>query len=231
MRNTAGNILWGIAFILVGIGFAGNAFGIWNFELFFDGWWTLFIIVPCGISLVQHGPKAGTVIGLIIGLMFLLSEQNIIRNVSVFQLIVPMIFVAIGVSFIFRNKTPEFRETKEKFVNFNIPNSGGMQDFTAVFGARKVNYQNEVFSGASVNAVFGGVEIDLRNAVINENVRINASAIFGGIDIFVPSNVTVKVSSTPIFGGVSNKVPAPYGDAPCILYINAVCMFGGVEIK
>ena len=36
-------ILWGVVLVLVGGIFALNAFGITNFEVFFDGWWTLFI--------------------------------------------------------------------------------------------------------------------------------------------------------------------------------------------
>lgn len=28
-----------------------NAFGITDIELFFDGWWTLFIIVPCLVGI------------------------------------------------------------------------------------------------------------------------------------------------------------------------------------
>ena len=50
-------ILWGIALIAVGSIFALKAFGVTNVEIFFDGWWTLFIIVPC---LVGISGKAGT---------------------------------------------------------------------------------------------------------------------------------------------------------------------------
>ena len=38
-------VLWGIVLISVGVIFALNAFGITDIEIFFDGWWTLFIIV------------------------------------------------------------------------------------------------------------------------------------------------------------------------------------------
>ena len=34
------NILWGIAFIVVGLILAVNAIGITNIDIFFDGWWT-----------------------------------------------------------------------------------------------------------------------------------------------------------------------------------------------
>ena len=73
--------------------------------------------------------------------------------------------------------------------------------------------------------------MDLRMARIERDVRIDATAIFGGIEIYVPANVVVKVMSTPVLGGVSNKAMAPT-EVPChTLYINATCVFGGVDIK
>ena len=55
MKNIT-KILWGTALIAVGGIIALNAFEITGIELFFDGWWTLFIIVPC---LVGISGKAG----------------------------------------------------------------------------------------------------------------------------------------------------------------------------
>ena len=46
-----GNKLWGILLIVLGVIFGGNATGLFNINIFFDGWWTLFIIIPCFISL------------------------------------------------------------------------------------------------------------------------------------------------------------------------------------
>ena len=42
----AGNILWGIVLIVIGVIFALNALDITSIDIFFDGWWTLFIIIP-----------------------------------------------------------------------------------------------------------------------------------------------------------------------------------------
>ena len=73
--------------------------------------------------------------------------------------------------------------------------------------------------------------MDLRMAVIERDIRIDATAVCGGIDILVPSNVMVRVMSVPVLGGVSNKAPAPT-EIPChTLYINATCVFGGVTVK
>ena len=52
-------ILWGIALVVIGGIFALNAFGVTDIHIFFDGWWTLFIIVPCliGISAKEKRPE------------------------------------------------------------------------------------------------------------------------------------------------------------------------------
>ena len=47
----------------------------------------------------------------------------------------------------------------------------------------------------------------------------------------MPDDVTVKVRSTPIFGGVSNKTKNDSSDHAKTIYIDATCIFGGVEIK
>ena len=70
----------------------------------------------------------------------------------------------------------------------------------------------------------------LREANITQDQIINATAVFGGIDIIVPSNVNVKVKSNSIFGGVDNKIIINKENAPTI-YVKAFCLFGGVEIK
>ncbi len=87
-------------------------------------------------------------------------------------------------------------------------------------------------TGTTLTAVFGGVKCDLRKAIINENQVINCSSIFGGIDIYVPTDVKVKIKSSSIFGGVSDdrKEKNEKEDAKTI-YINATCIFGGVEVK
>ena len=79
--------------------------------------------------------------------------------------------------------------------------------------------------------MFGGVKCDLRNAIIDSDVVINASSTFGGIEIYVPSNVKIKIKSMPIFGGVENKAKTKTDENSHTIYINGTAVFGGVEIK
>lgn len=232
MRNRLSSILWGTLFIIAGIGFVGNAFNIWNFELFFDGWWTLFIIIPSGISIIQNGPKPFAVCMFVIGVLILLSCIGIFDYSIIEKLLLPIIFIIIGVSII--GKSGGMRINKQLLISDGeMPVNTAMREYAAVFSTQSIMYnENEVFEGVSLNSIFGGMELDLRSCIINQDVVIDTTAIFGGMDIFLPKDVNVKVSSTPIFGGVSNKTRgASYIPGVPTVYINAVCMFGGVDIK
>ncbi|MEG1742529.1 MAG: hypothetical protein RR237_06575, partial [Acetivibrio sp.] len=101
MKPRISNLLWGLFFVVLGVGFAGNAFGFWNFTLFFAGWWTLFIIVPCFISIIENGPNTGSIIGLLIGLLLLLTRQGFLDGDIIGKLLVPIILVVIGLGIMF----------------------------------------------------------------------------------------------------------------------------------
>ena len=223
-----GNVLWGVVLIVIGLIWAGNAFGITHINVFFDGWWTLFIIIPCFIGLFNEREKTGNIIGLLIGILLLLCCRDVIDFGTIWKLILPIILVTIGISLIFKdtfNKkvNEEIKKLKEK-----IKKEDG---YCATFSGQKANFEGEEFKGTNLTAVFGGVDCDLRKAIINEDQVINCSAIFGGIDIYVPENVKVKVKSNSIFGGVSDKKTHSSSDNAKTIYVNANCVFGGVDIK
>ena len=58
MKNLKRTI-WGIILVLAAIIIALNSFNIIDFDLFFDGWWTLFIIVPSFVGLIENKNKGG----------------------------------------------------------------------------------------------------------------------------------------------------------------------------
>lgn len=221
-------ILWGIALIVVGGIFALNAFGITDIELFFDGWWTLFIIVPCFVGIFSEREKTGNIIGLIIGVFLLLCCQNVLGFDMLWKLAVPAIIVIIGIKLIFG---AIFGDKATKIIEASRQNGDNIKISCATFSGQNLNFDGEQFNGAELTAVFGGVKCDLRNAVIEKDCAITATSIFGGIDIFVPDYVNVKVNSNSIFGGVSDKNHRSTVQGAVTVYINATCVFGGVEIK
>ena len=97
MKLSRTDLFWGIALIVIGIGFGGEALGLWNFEVFFNGWWTLFIIVPCLTNMFESGIKRSNTIGLTIGSLLLLSSWNVVPE----ELVVSLLLVVIGGVLIF----------------------------------------------------------------------------------------------------------------------------------
>lgn len=225
MKKTS-NLLWGVLFIVIGVIFGLNALEITNINIFFKGWWTLFIIIPSFIGLFNEKEKTGNIIGLIIGLYLLLASNNIVKFELIFKLILPTILVIIGLSLIFKDTINA--KVKKEIKKLNKTND---KEYYATFGAQTLNYDNEEFKGCDMNAVFGGITCELQEAIIKEDSIINASSIFGMITVKVPKDVKVKITSTPIFGGVSDERKEKNNDSKKVLYINAICLFGGVEIK
>ena len=225
MKKTS-NLLWGTLFIIIGLIFGLNALEITNINIFFDGWWTLFIIVPCFIGLFNEKEKTGNIIGLIIGICLLLASNNIIRFEIIWKLMFPSILVIIGLSLIFKDTINS--KVKKEIKKLNKTND---KEYYATFGAQTLNYDKEEFKGCDMNAVFGGITCELQESIIKDSAVINATSIFGIITIKVPKDVKVKITSTPIFGGVSDEREEKNNDSKKILYINATCLFGGVEIK
>lgn len=246
MRNRIGNVLWGLVFITIGIGFLGNILWGWNFELFFDGWWTLFIIVPCGISIIQRGPGIGNLVGISIGILLLLSELYDSYNFG--QLIVPAIFIIIGLHIILKNngyyhKGREFHEQTKRVKD--IPNEQNNHTYykgdtyqrssykgnqaTSVLTSKVIDFNEQLFEGITLNSVLGAITLDLRKAEIKDHSYIDVAVVLGGVDIVVPTDVEVRVEQVPILGGVSNK---PYtGNYTSVIYLNATCILGGVSIN
>lgn len=109
-----------------------------------------------------------------------------------------------------------------------------MPDYFSLFGGVKAKNTSPNFTKASATAIFGGVELDLTEAVIAGNEAIlDCFAAFGGIDIKVPTNWKVISNGIPLFGGFENKT-VNFQNPPAEekrLIIKGMAVFGGIDIK
>lgn len=225
MRNTR-RIVWGIIFIAAAVVLVLNSFNIIEFDLFFDGWWTLFIIVPSIAGIFEKNNKTESIVGLGIGILFLLCAQNIIDWDMVWKIALPVVIATIGIKMIIS----AFKKTKgSKRVSHIEIKNGHSQRGIAIFSGTELDFDSVVFEGADLVAVFGGVDCDLRGAIIDQDCVINAACVFGGIDIKVPDNVQVINNSATVFGGIDVHKNNP--TATHKLYIEGACIFGGIDIK
>ena len=104
-----------------------------------------------------------------------------------------------------------------------------MNEYNAIFSSENLNFKDNSVSNMELSAIFGGLKLDLREAKIPNDLLIETSSIFGNIEILVPDDVCVKTTGTNIFGGVTNKYES--NDSKKVIYIENLCLFGGLDIK
>lgn len=223
MRKRISSTLWGLLFIVLGIGIAGDIAGAWNFWQLVEGWWMLIFIIPALFSIIEHGIRIGNTIGLFFGVALFACCQGYLPWVLLYKLLVPAVIILIGLVMVLKNL---FHLSMNRV---KVPNSMRTEELV-VFSGKNLIVTDE-FYGIDADSVFGGLTIDLRRARISEDISIDATAVFGGVDIFLPENVTVKISDTSLFGGCSNSRGNHTGAGGPVVYVNAIALFGGVEVK
>ena len=217
----------GFLLIFIGLILGLNAFGITNINLFFSGWWTLFIIIPSLVGLINDKEKTSSLIFLIIGVWLFLAERDLIEYELLIKLLLPVILISIGLLLVFKDVL-SINGKEIKKINANNKESN---NYIAVFGSQDLKFEDEKVENLDLKSLFGGIKLDLRDAKIEKDIVINTLSVFGGIDIYVPDDVKVKVSSTPFFGGVEVKRKKQSNNKEITIYLNSVCIFGGVDVK
>ncbi|MFJ1752135.1 DUF1707 domain-containing protein [Kitasatospora sp. NPDC088134] len=102
----------------------------------------------------------------------------------------------------------------------------------AVFGAAVRKGRWRVGSHLKAVAVFGGVEIDLTDAVFESpEVVIEVVAVFGGVEVRVPENVSLHGGGTGIFGGFEVREQTSADPNAPVVRIKGAAVFGGVEAR
>jgi LiaF transmembrane domain/Cell wall-active antibiotics response LiaF, C-terminal len=212
-----------LGLILVGLGvlFLLDQAGTIEAGEVIGDWWPLAVIAVGGVQLVEQ-PRApvGPLIVIGVGVILLLTQLDIVAD-DVWRYVWPVALVIVGLIFLLRR--PGARAP-----------AGRPEDVvrtTAIFSGNEVVSTSQRFQGGSATAIFGGVDLDLRQARLDpDGATLAVTAVFGGVDVIVPRGWRVETSGTPIFGGIDTKVDAPAEDGPS-LKVDSTVLFGGAELK
>ncbi len=223
-------IIWGIVLVLIGIVVGIYALDIWEgFNIFFDGWWTLLIIIPCFVFLITERQKLVSFIGICIGVFLLLCSLDILDYNMIWKLGIPLAIIIIGVRMICRGA---FRNKSDRLMRKIKKEGYEIDKHNVTFATTDVAYADEDFYGAELSAIFGGITCDLRTAIIDDDCVINATSVFGRVELLIPEDVNVKVHSITALGNVFNKKQKNIlEDNKYTVYVNAISLFGRIDIK
>jgi predicted membrane protein len=107
----------------------------------------------------------------------------------------------------------------------------------AVFGAieRRINTQD--FQGGNINAIFGSVELDLRDAtILQDEVTLEINSVFGSVELRIPDAWQISSRGQAAFGSFEDdtknyRTENPSSTTRKLLILTGAAVFGSVQIK
>lgn len=260
-RHGSGGIFVGVFLAAIGVALLLQNLGIVFIDDLWRYWPVILIalgfskvVSACGFS----GRVWGGMVALI-GTIFLLDNLGYLPG-RVWNYIWPVILITVGVGMLLRsldrgtrwdwwNPSPPSDPSRASSASFAGSGAGaaGIAGSSvsenslhntlnewAFFGGVRRRIDAQDFEGGEAMAIFGGIRIDMdRAASKKDEIRIEANALFGGIDFRVPDTWAVTVRGTGIFGGYEDKTiePRPSETKAPHLIISGVAVFGGVTVK
>ncbi|ADQ80056.1 hypothetical protein Palpr_1917 [Paludibacter propionicigenes WB4] len=248
---------FGLALMIIGIVYLGSNFGLIPFPLknIIISWQMLLIFI--GVVHFFKRKFISGVIFLFVGGFFILPKVFPALDVNFQQNFWPLILIAAGTVIIlqrvfgprflserwsdewshshhhrhhrhWRDERNDYREGRHKW-------EASKESFSknSIFGSGDHIVLDPEFKGGDLNAVFGGITLDLRrtNLPVGETV-VEVNAVFGGVTIYVPVDWHVETHLDTVFGGFQdNRMPKEPLDTTRKLIIVGSCVFGGGELR
>ena len=187
-------IVFGLAFIAAGLLWILNLAGVFDFCFSLDGWWAFFVIIPCFFGLVCGPDRVGSLIGLSIGVLLLLSARGIVAWSDFWQYALAALVIGIGIKMIFVRTICSCKAGDCR----TITREGkDIKTLESNFAKQRLEYDGEKFEGieirlpqgavvkTSVNCSFAGISDDRRNVPKDGSpvIYITGKAAFGGIEL------------------------------------------------
>ncbi len=205
-------------------------------------YWPLIFVAVGALKLRQARSAGGYLIG---GALVAVGAALTLHNLGILQFRVrdwwPVLLILGGTVLITRGLRPgaDGDEAHRPGMRFGGRDGdarherfehGSRIDTSAVLSGSVLKNDTQDFRGGEVNAVMGGVQIDLRQASIRTEAVLHIFAMWGGIQIRVPEDWSIVVTGTPVLGGIEDKTVPPM-NATKRLVVEGVVIMGGVEIR
>ncbi|MFE3325165.1 DUF1707 domain-containing protein [Streptomyces sp. NPDC059176] len=102
----------------------------------------------------------------------------------------------------------------------------------AIFSASTRKGRWRVGPRTTAFALFGNVEIDLTEAMFGQRLTvINATSVFGSVEVRVPENISMRGGGTGVFGNFEVRTLEAVDPEAPVVVVNGYSVFGNVEAK
>jgi predicted membrane protein len=242
---------FGLVLMVIGVVFLGFNFGLVPETLrsTIISWQMLLIVIGV-VHLFRRRLVSGVVL-IFIGGFFIIPKLVPAINGQFIHLYWPLLLIAAGVVILLQrvlgpqcssekwnhewnhcHRHHHNREYRHHQSKWGASAEGGFSR-NSVFASGDHIVLDPEFKGGDLNAVFGGISLDLRRTSlpVGETI-IEVNAVFGGITIYVPTDWYVETHLDSVFGGFQdNRMPKEPLDTTRKLIIVGSCVFGGGELR
>jgi predicted membrane protein len=216
----------GVAIIVAGLVLTLDNLGLIEAHTIFKLW--PLVLVAMGVAKIRQDRQGSSLGGwfLVLGGAFLLLITFARGRLT--EALGPMLVVAVGILIVVK----ALKQTRG--VPPELAKSEDFLQGTAIFGGFKRRVSTQAFKGGELTAIFGGYEVDLRQAVLESGqARIDVFVLFGGGEIRVPEGWEVSNRATAIAGALNDSTQhglGPAGNRPRLV-VTGLILFGGTEVK
>jgi predicted membrane protein len=242
-----GRILAGLFLLFVGAIFFLRELSFPFFPNWLFTWPMILITIGIYTGFKHQFRNISWLVLILIGSFFLIDQMDLGFNLHRFM--IPAGIIAVGLFMILRPRRwvhedwgnwenryqDKYAKSSQASAYSGYSNNSSSEDFfdsTSVFGGAKKVILSKDFKGGDITCIFGGCEIDLSQADMQQPAVIDFNLVFGGGKIIIPSNWQLRLDITPVFGGIEDKRRQPLSNNPDkILVLKGTCFFGGLEIK
>lgn len=196
-----------------------------SWDIFWGTVWAAGFVLSGLVNIFNYRNKTAWIWGLLlvaIGVLIGFNSYGIV-DVSIWKVFWPVVLIAAGLAMMF-NTSPKGVKRSKKLDKDNA----GNEKIACFWGEEDVVKGD--YTGGSLVAIFGGVDLDLRQAKIKDGSVIEIFTFCGGINITLPDDVIVKNEVRGFLGGTDDKT-LPKDSAKKTLYLKGEYILGGLEIK
>ena len=212
--------LFGTVMVALGVVLALGAADVVDSGEVISTWWPVVLIAGGGLQFVtnpRHWLSPLIVVG--IGVIILLDTTDAVSG-DAWPVAWAALLIIAGIAVLAGARW-----------SVGSPGSGDRINAFAAFSGRKVVSHSQHFEGGTLGAIFGGTELDLRDAQLAPGASLDVFAAFGGAEIRVPEGWRVETHGLPLFGGFENVAEDNADPLAPMLDISATVLFGGLEVK
>jgi predicted membrane protein len=233
-------VAWGVLALL-------DSLGLVELRNVLRTFWPV-LILAWGLSTMvfsHHGRRWLGVFAVVLGTVFL-GNQLMWWTVRL-SMLWPLVLIAVGFRVMLRRggwrRAPRMRhpegDTPSTDTTTRLNNTeddrthqGATLRELAVFGGIERRIASQTFRGGDATAIFGGVQLDLRDCrMAGHEAAIDVLAVLGGVSLTIPRDWMVDSQISAFLGGVDDRSSPPVEGSSMRLVLTGQTIFGGIEIK